>query len=225
MTENSPVDWSHLRERMVKDQIEFRGVSDLRVLDAMRTIPRELFVPFQARVHAYDDRALPITAGQTISQPFIVAYMTERLALQPHHRVLEIGTGSGYQCAVLATLAARVYSVERIDQLREDAERTLSGLGFTNVSLFAGDGSVGLPEFAPYDRIIVTAAAPSVPASLVDQLADQGRLVVPVGEATEQTIMIITRDGPHTRETATIGCRFVKLIGQQAWNDPSIEKS
>jgi len=202
---------------MIDQQIRSRGVSDLRVLDAMMSVPRERFVPSDACSSAYDDCALPIAAGQTISQPFIVAYMTQQLMVEPHHRILEIGTGSGYQCAILARLAAHVYSVERIDDLRIAAARTLADLGLTNVTLRGGDGSLGLPEFAPYDRILVTAAAPRIPLALLDQLVDNGRLVIPIGGPCEQEIVVVVRDGVRTIETSMLGCRFVKLLGEQGW--------
>ena len=202
---------------MIDDQIRPRGVCDQRLIDAMMSVPREVFVLPHLRPSAYEDRALPLAAGQTISQPFIVAYMTQQLAVEPHHHVLEIGTGSGYQCAILARLAAHVCSVERIDDLRVAAARRLDDLGITNVTLCAGDGTLGLAEFSPYDRIIVTAAAPRIPPALIEQLADRGRLVIPIGGATEQTIVVVTRDGSRTIESSTIGCRFVKLIGREGW--------
>ncbi|MDO8631855.1 MAG: protein-L-isoaspartate(D-aspartate) O-methyltransferase [Phycisphaerales bacterium] len=210
-------DWPVLRRRMIDDQIRPRGVCDPRVLDAMMSVPREVFVPPHLRLSAYEDRALPLAVGQTISQPFIVAYMTQQLAVEPHHRVLEIGTGSGYQCAILARLAAHVYTIERLDALRSTAAQTLAGLAIANVTLRDGDGSLGLAEFAPYDRILVTAAAPRIPPALVEQLVDHGRLVIPIGGPTEQTIVVVTRDGSRTTETSTLGCRFVKLIGKEGW--------
>lgn len=202
---------------MIEQDIRRRGVRDPRVLDAMATVPRERFVPTAVRASAYDDRALPIDFGQTISQPFIVAYMTELLTVTPESVVLEIGTGSGYQTAVLARLARTVHTVERLDALRELAAQTIAALGLTNVVLHAGDGSLGLPAFAPFDRIIVTAAAPRVPPPLVVQLADGGRLVIPIGGDTEQTIVLVIRKGSRTIETPMLACRFVKLIGQEGW--------
>jgi protein-L-isoaspartate(D-aspartate) O-methyltransferase len=210
-------DWLVLRRRMIDEQIRPRGVCDQRVIDAMMSIPRESFVAPNLRASTYEDRALPIAAGQTISQPFIVAYMTQQLAVEPHHCVLEVGTGSGYQCAILARLAAHVYSVERIDDLRVTAARRLDDLGITDVTLCAGDGTLGLAEFAPYDRILVTAAAPRIPPALIEQLSDRGRLVIPIGKANEQTIVVVTRDGSRTIENSTLGCRFVKLIGKEGW--------
>jgi len=216
--DNSAVDpFLVLRQRMIEQDIRRRGVRDPRVLDAMATIPRERFVPPAVRTSAYEDHPLPIDFGQTISQPFIVAYMTELLAVTPDAKVLEIGTGSGYQTAVLARLARTVHTVERIDALRERTAQTIAELQLTNIVLHAGDGSLGLPAFAPFDRIIVTAAAPRVPPPLVVQLADGGRLVIPVGGDTEQTIVQVIRKGSRTIETTMLACRFVKLIGQEGW--------
>jgi protein-L-isoaspartate(D-aspartate) O-methyltransferase len=206
------------RQRMIEEQIRSRGVHDPRVLDAMASVPRERFVPPSERSMAYEDRALPIECGQTISQPFIVGYMTEVLAVTPDSNVLEIGTGSGYQTAVLARLARVVHSVERIDALRERAAENLAGLQLTNIFLHSGDGSLGLPAFASFDRIIVTAAAPRIPPSLVEQLVDGGRLVIPVGGPTEQTVVCVVREGSKTVETPMLACRFVKLIGREGWD-------
>jgi len=216
---NSAIDpFLESRQRMVEHDIRRRGVRDPRVLNALATIPRERFVPPAQRTAAYDDRALPLDFGQTISQPFIVAYMTELLAVAPECIVLEIGTGSGYQTSVLARLAQTVHTVERLDELRERAARTFADLQLANVVLHSGDGSLGLPELAPFDRIIVTAAAPRVPPPLVEQLADGGRLVIPVGGDTEQTIVEVTREGSRSIEIPRLACRFVKLIGQEGWS-------
>jgi protein-L-isoaspartate(D-aspartate) O-methyltransferase len=203
---------------MIQQQIVDRGVRNPRVLDAMMEVPREAFLPPNQRHTAYDDRAVALSAGQTISQPYIVAYMTQQLDVQPHHRILEIGTGSGYQCAVLARLAAHVYSVERIDELREQAEATLAGLGIQNATLRGGDGTLGWPEFAPYDRIMVTAAGPQLPPALIEQLADHGRLVMPIGGEADQIITVVDRSGDRIVQTPTLACRFVKLIGQEGWD-------
>ena len=205
---------------MIEEQIRSRGVHDPRVLDAMASLPRERFVPPSERGMAYEDRALPIECGQTISQPLIVGYMTEVLAVTPDSKVLEIGTGSGYQTAVLARLARVVHSVERIDALRERAAENLAGLQLANIFLHSGDGSLGLPAFAPFDRIIVTAGAPRIPPSLVEQLVDGGRLVIPVGGPTEQTVVCVVREGSRTVETPMLACRFVKLIGREGWQGP-----
>jgi len=216
--DNSAVDpFLGSRRRMIEQDIRRRGVRDPRVLDAMTTIPRERFVPSAVRASAYEDRALPIDFDQTISQPYIVAYMTELLAVTAQCKVLEIGTGSGYQTTVLARLARTVHTVERLDALRERTARTIAEMQLTNVVLHAGDGSLGLPALAPFDRIIVTAAAPRVPPPLIEQLADGGRLVIPVGGDMEQTIVLVIRKGSQTIETPMLACRFVKLIGQEGW--------
>ena len=199
------------RARMVAEQIEARGVRDRRVLAAMSTVPRHLFVPDALREDAYDDTPLPIGFGQTISQPYIVAYMTELLRVEPAHKVLEIGTGSGYQAAVLAEVAANVYSVELLPELAERATATLKSAGYGNVRVRTGDGYQGWPEHAPFDRIIVTAAPDAVPPALVDQLAEEGRLVIPVGTAS-QFIRIVTRRNGRLREETTIPVRFVPLV-------------
>jgi protein-L-isoaspartate(D-aspartate) O-methyltransferase len=207
------------RRRMVEDQIRARGVFSERTLEAMIRVPREHFVPDSGQQQAFEDRALPIDCGQTISQPFMVAAMTEALRLRPHHRVLEIGTGSGYQTAILAVLARRVYTIERLALLQEQARQRLESLGITNVEYRVGDGSMGWPEESPFDRIIVTAAAPDTPPSLVAQLDGVGRLVIPVGSDAEQTLTIIDRIGAKTHEQPRFPCRFVKLIGREAWAD------
>ena len=201
------------RRRMVDEQIRSRGVRDPAVLEAMNAVPRELFVPPEFADAAYDDRALPIEHSQTISQPFIVAYMTEQLEVTPDSIVLEVGTGSGYQTAILAKLAAHVYSVERIDDLRRLAETRLASLGLTNVTLHTGDGTLGLAEFAPYDRIIVTAAALDAPASLLDQLKEGGRMIIPLGETRdEQSLVQIDKTEEGLVETALLPVRFVPLV-------------
>lgn len=210
--------WSKLRRQMVEKQIRRRGIKDQRVLDAMIAIPRERFVPEGARADAYEDRALPIGHDQTISQPYIVAYMTEQLCVAPDARVLEIGTGTGYQTALLALLAKQVFTIERLPALHEQAARNLTVLDRTNITMSVGDGSLGMPVHAPYDRIIATAGAPSVPGPLVDQLVDGGVLVIPVGGKTEQTIVRVVREQRRTIETPTLACRFVKLIGHEGWH-------
>jgi protein-L-isoaspartate(D-aspartate) O-methyltransferase len=202
---------------MVEEQIRARGVSDARVLAVMERVPRDRFLPATDAEVAYADRALPLPNGQSISQPYVVAAMTEALAIQPQHRVLEIGTGSGYQTAILAELAAEVYTIERIEPLQLAARELLTGLGVLNVAYRVGDGTLGWPEAAPFDGIIVTAAAPEAPPSLLNQLAEGGRLVIPVGPEDEQTLTVIERSGGATRETPAFPCRFVKLIGQEGW--------
>ena len=205
---------------MVQTQIRARGITDARLLAAMETVPREQFVPPEDAANAFDDRALGIACNQTISQPYMVASMTAALHLQPNHRVLEIGSGSGYQAAILACLAEHVYTIERLAPLKEDAERRLKQLGHTNISYRVSDGSLGWPEEAPFDGIIVTAGSPRVPQALTDQLADGGRLVIPVGTTVEQILTIVERTGQTTREMPQYPCRFVRLVGQQAWPEP-----
>jgi len=202
---------------MVRDQIRARGITDPRVLDAMAAVPRERFVRASEQHEAFSDRALPIDCGQTISQPYIVAAMTEALQVGPEHSVLEIGTGSGYQTAVLAALARHVYTVERLPRLQDQARRRLESLGVRNVSYRVGDGTLGWEEFAPYDRILVTAAAPDVPPTLIKQLADGGRLVIPVGPAAQQMLVAIDKQGGRLTETRRLPCCFVKLVGREGW--------
>ena len=210
--------WDRERIRMVEDYLHRRGIVDPRVLDAMARIPRHRFVPPGARRHSYEDRALPLELGQTISQPFMVAFMTQALRLDPTHRVLEVGTGSGYQTAVLAQLAAEVCTVERIGDLQGAARETLEELGVDNVRYLVGDGTLGWAEHAPYDRILVTAGAPTVPAALEAQLArDGGVLVIPVGEPDLQELFAITRTGDEWEAEPLLGCRFVPLVGDEGW--------
>lgn len=205
------------REWMVRNQLEAWGIADPRVLDAMRRVPRELFVPEQEKNAAYYDGALPIGEGQTISQPFVVAYMTEMLRLQGDEKVLEIGTGSGYQTAMLSLLAAEVYTVERIARLSQRAQETLAGWGAANVHFRVGDGSRGWPEHAPYDAILVTCAAPAAPQPLVNQLADGGRLIVPVGPRGYQDLVLVRRAGETVTQDRLSPVAFVPLIGEHGW--------
>lgn len=207
------------RQRMVDEQIRCRGITDERVLSAMVQIPRERFVPAAEAAATFSDQALSIGLGQTISQPYMVASMTAELHLQPQHRVLEVGTGSGYQTAILAKLAKHVYTIERLEPLQSAARQLLESLGITNVSYRLGDGSIGWQDQAPFDCIIVTAGAPEVPRALVDQLLDGGRLVIPVGGHVEQILTVVERHSSKTKETPHYPCRFVKLIGQQAWKE------
>ena len=195
------------------------GIRDNRVLAAMEAIPREIFVDETQYTLAYDDRALPIDMGQSISQPLMVATMTQALQLRGEERVLEIGTGSGYQTAILARLAGHVYSIERIQQLACTAFKRVSKLGMGNVTIYIGDGSLGWPEQAPYDRIIVTAAAPEVPARLFNQLVTWGMMVIPVGKHDHQELLIVHRApwGPEVRSLG--GCLFVPLLGEAGWRD------
>lgn len=208
------------RRKMVRRDLEGRGVSDSRVLEAMGTVPREAFVPPRCEAVAYRDRALPLSSGQTISQPYMVAAMTEALGLEPDDRVLEIGTGSGYQTAILAEIAGEVYTVERLDSLSADARRTLEELGYGNVHFKVGDGTLGWPEEAPFDAILVTAASPDVPPPLFRQLeAEGGRLVIPVGTRGLQTLERVVRRGDETETEELMSCRFVPLLGEEGWSD------
>ncbi len=211
-------DFAASRAAMVEWQLRQRGIHNRRVLEAFREVPRHLFVPPELVPHAYDDCPLPIGEGQTISQPYMVAVMTEAAALTGREKVLEIGTGSGYQAAILARLAARIYSVEQNAALSAAAEERLRRLGVTNVICLLGDGSLGYPEAAPYDAIIVTAAAPTIPNSLVEQLAPHGRLVIPVGSRDSQELLLVRRqNGEISRETINY-CRFVPLGGRYGWD-------
>ncbi len=214
-----PKSWRALRRRMVRRDIANRGVDNRRVLAAMASVPREKFVPDSLQARAYADVPLPIGEGQTISQPYIVALMTHATKVTRRSRVLEIGTGSGYQTAILAKLALHVWSVERLNQLSEAAAVRLKDLGITNVSLIRGDGTFGYPAAAPYDAILVTAAAPSVPPPLFDQLAVGGNLVIPVGDREVQQLSIYrrTEDGIERHQAAS--CRFVPLVSPQAFGE------
>jgi protein-L-isoaspartate(D-aspartate) O-methyltransferase len=205
------------RHNMVTQQLIKRGIEDPRVLQAMRDTPRHLFVPARHRATAYEDMPLAIGYEQTISQPLMVALMTAALQLHGHERVLEIGTGSGYQAAILSRLAVVVFSIERIAELAAQARATLAMAEIMNVHVLVGDGSLGLPEHGPYDAIVVTAASPKVPPALVEQLQPGGRLIIPVGDRHEQTLMRLTAtsNGPQVERLG--GCRFVPLIGQQGW--------
>jgi protein-L-isoaspartate(D-aspartate) O-methyltransferase len=202
-----------LREEMVKHQIQAREVSSPRVLEAMRTVPRHRFVPESVRRKAYQDRPLPIGHRQTISQPYIVAVMTELLDPQPGDRVLEIGTGSGYQAAVLASMGCTVFSIEIVEPLASTAAATLAELGYASVQVRAGDGYVGWPDQAPFDAILVTAAPPRIPQPLLDQLADGGHLVAPVGEDIQQHLTVVTRTGTDLGRRVVLPVRFVPMTG------------
>jgi protein-L-isoaspartate(D-aspartate) O-methyltransferase len=210
-------DNTRLRHNMVTQQLIKRGIKDPRVLQAMRDTPRHRFVPARHHAMAYEDMPLAIGHEQTISQPLMVAMMTAALQLSGHERVLEIGTGSGYQAAILSRLAVVVFSIERIPELAAQARATLAMAGIMNVHVFVGDGSLGLPEHGPYDAVVVTAASPKVPPALVHQLKPGGRLIIPVGDRYEQTLIRLTatNNGPQVERLG--GCRFVPLIGQQGW--------
>jgi protein-L-isoaspartate(D-aspartate) O-methyltransferase len=205
------------RERMVDEQLVARGVTDPRVLAAMRRVPRHRFVQEALRARAYGDHPLPIGEDQTISQPFIVGLMTSLLELTGREKVLEIGTGSGYQTAVLATVARRVCSIERLPRLAERARALLEALGHDNVWIRVGNGALGWPDEAPFDRIIVTAGGPAIPPPLVHQLAEGGRMVLPVGTPENQTLTVVDNVGGEIHQRTHGECKFVKLVGKYAW--------
>lgn len=205
------------RDRMVAHQIERRGIKDPCVLEAMRNVPRHLFVDEALRDQAYSDFPLPIGSGQTISQPYIVALMTQQLGLKGNEKVLEVGTGSGYQAAILAELARVVYSVERVPALLPRARKILERLKYTNVMLKLDDGTWGWQSEAPFDAIIVTAGSPSVPQPLIDQLNDPGVLIIPVGDESSQTLVKVTRSVGKIHQEDMGGVRFVKLVGDHGW--------
>lgn len=205
------------RERMVRDLLEARGIKDARVLDAMRRVPRHLFVRDHLRGRAHGDHALPIGSAQTISQPYIVARMTELLGVEAAHSVLEIGTGSGYQTAILALLARRVYSLERVPELAHQAIQRIRELGLLNVKIQAFDGTVGWSEVAPFDRIMITAAAPAAPAPLLAQLAPGGKLLVPEGDQSTQRLVLYSRSARGLRRQEGEHVSFVPLVGRHGW--------
>jgi protein-L-isoaspartate(D-aspartate) O-methyltransferase len=205
------------RRDMVARQIRERGVSSAGVLAAMEAVPRHLFVPLDRVSDAYSDEALPVGEGQTISQPYVVAASAEALALEGHERVLEVGAGTGYQAAVLSLLAREVIAIETIPALAESARERLTRLGYPNVRVEQEDGSQGFASGAPFDAILVSAAAPAVPQPLVDQLAEGGCLVIPVGEANQQQLLRIVKEGKRTTEEILFACRFVPLIGRFGW--------
>jgi protein-L-isoaspartate(D-aspartate) O-methyltransferase len=202
------------RQRMVQQQLTTRGINDQRVLAVMGKIPREEFVPPESRVASYEDGPLPIGYGQTISQPYVVAFMTEQLRSKPSDRVLEVGTGSGYQAAILAELVSEVYSIEIAEPLAKNAEATLQRLGYKNVHVKIGDGYKGWPEEAPFDAIIVTCAPDKVPQPLVDQLKDGGRMVIPVGERFAQQLYLLEKKDGQLKQSATLPVRFVPMTSE-----------
>lgn len=209
-----------LRNRMVLDQLLKRGIRGGPLMEAFRRVPRHLFAPSDRRQEAYQDHPVPIGEGQTLSQPYMVALMLESLDLLPGMKVLEIGTGSGYQAAILADLKARVYSVERIPLLAETAAHRLQQMGIVSVNIRVGDGSFGWPEESPFDAIVVSAAVPQVPARLVGQLKEAGRMVVPVGDRLSQTLTRVERRQGRSEIRVLCGCLFVPLIGEEGWRDP-----
>ena len=206
--------------KMIEAQLRRRGITDAAVLAAMEIVPRHEFVPEELRGRAYDDVPLPIGDGQTISQPYIVAAMTAALHLQPHDRVLEVGTGCGYQAAVLSRLAKEIFTVERRPELALSASKRLARLGYANVHVHCGDGTLGLPEFAPFDAILVAAAAPAVPQPLLAQLAEGGRIILPIGDAEHQELRLMEKRGNKFLKSTLEGCRFVPLVGYHGWQEP-----
>ncbi len=214
-----PHDYRIARERMVKNQLMPRGITDPGVLKAMGKIPRHLFVEEALEGEAYNDHPLPIGHQQTISQPYIVALMTQALELTGTEKTLEIGTGSGYQTAILAELSQKVYTIERIRPLMEKARDLLAELGYMNIIFSAFDGTIGWKEYEPYDAIMVTAGAPKVPEPLREQLADGGRMIIPIGDRFSQELIKVVREKDHYRQKNLGGCRFVDLIGLHGWKD------
>lgn len=212
------INFEDARRDMVARQIRDRGIRSARVLDAMQRVPRHLFVPLEHIAAAYADEPLPIGEGQTISQPFMVASMSDVLSLEGPERVLEVGAGSGYQAAVLALLAREVFAVESRPALATSAGERLARLGFANVRILEGDGSLGWPECAPYDAILVAAAAPDIPLPLLDQLAEGGRMVIPVGTAERQKLIRVVKNSGRTTRESLYSCRFVPLLGKFGWS-------
>ena len=219
MIEKESIKYERQREDMLKRQIEGRGISDQHVLAAMRKVPRHLFVSEALRDQSYGDFPLPIGEQQTISQPYIVAEMTQALELSKDDRVLEIGTGSGYQAAILAEIAYRVYTIERIHSLLIKARRLFDQLHYHNIITRYGDGTVGWVEESPFDAIIVTAGAPKIPNALIAQLSSGGRMVVPVGDQHSQELIKFFKDDQGVQRSNLGGCRFVKLVGENGWSD------
>ena len=212
-------DYRLARERMVKNQLISRGIKDKRVLDAMTRIHRHLFIEEALEGEAYNDHPLPIGHKQTISQPYIVALMSEALELKGHEKVLEIGTGSGYQTAILAELSERVYTIERIRPLVESSRFLLNELGYTNILFKAYDGTLGWKDYSPFDAILITAGSPSIPDPLLEQLSEGGRMVVPVGDRFSQELIKITKRKDRLEKVNLGGCRFVDLIGVHGWKE------
>lgn len=212
--------YQELRQRMVEEQLVRRGIVAARVLQAMRAVPRHMFVPTEYRDHAYEDMPLPVGSGQTISQPYIVALMTSLLDVQPGDAVLEVGTGSGYQAAILGWLAEKVHTIECVPDLALAASQRLKRLGISNVDVHCGDGSRGLPERAPFDAILVPAAAPRVPQPLLEQLADGGRLVLPIGSRRDQHLQLWMQRAGRCRRRVLSPVRFVPLVGEWGWDAP-----
>jgi len=213
------VNYLKAREQMVQEQLVSRGIKDPRVLRAMAKVPRHLFLESELWDQAYEDHPLPIGAHQTISQPYMVALMVDALALKGTERVLEVGTGSGYAAAVLSELCAEVFSVEAVEELASKARTLLSHLGYTNVSVLLGDGTLGWEEHSPYDAVVISAAAPGIPRPLIEQLRIPGYLVFPMGEKELQTLVRVRKDTEGIREEYLGDCHFVKLTGKYGWED------
>ena len=206
-----------LRKRMAEEQLIARGIKNQGVLDAFRKIERHKFIPEDLRSSSYADFPVPIGEGQTISQPYIVALMTECLSLTGQEKVLEIGTGSGYQTAILAELAKEVYSIERFEKLAKNAQKTLNELGYTNIKIKVGDGTLGWEEEAPFDRIIITAASPRIPLPLTEQLKENGKLILPLGESFSQVLTLVEKKKDRLESIQVCGCVFVPLVGKYGW--------
>lgn len=215
-------DWAALRRAMVEDQIRKRGIRSPLLLESLARVPRHLFVPEELLAHAYEDRALSIGEGQTISQPYMVAAMTEYLELEGSERVLEVGTGSGYQAAVLAELAKEVITIENLPSLAEAARERLLALGYRNIQVKIGDGTLGWLEAAPFDAAVVAAAAPAVPTPLIEQLREGGRLIIPVGDSEKQTLLRIRKSANEMGQEKLFACQFVPLRGRHGWPDAGV---
>ena len=213
------MDYEILRERMVREQLIPRGIKNQKVLDAFRKVERHKFIPENLRNSAYADFPVPIGEGQTISQPYIVALMTECLNLNGQDKVLEIGTGSGYQAAILAELAGEVYTIERFETLAKRAEAILNELGYTNIKIKVGDGTLGWEEAAPFDKIIITAASPQIPLPLTEQLRENGKLILPLGESFSQVLTLVEKKKGKLEFMDICGCIFVPLVGKYAWKN------
>lgn len=213
------MDLQKLRDMMIDSQLLPRGIRDTRLIDAMRRVPRHLFMDESLWYKAYDDMALPVGEGQTISQPYMVAVMTELLGLSGSEKTLEIGTGSGYQAAILAELSSEVYSIERIKSLSEKAGKTLESLGYVNIHLKVGDGTLGWPEAAPFDRILITAGAPEIPQTLIEQLSEGGTIIAPVGDRFSQQLMKVTKQKGRLSKEYQTPCVFVPLVGKFGWKE------
>jgi len=212
------LDFKDAREKMVQEQLIKRGIHDERILNAFRKVERHLFVSNNDQLKAYEDNPVSIACGQTISQPYMVALMTQLLALNGSESILEIGTGSGYQTAILAELAQKVYSIERHPELADQAQLLLVDLAYTNFQIKIGNGTIGWPEFAPFDSIIVTAGAPEIPDELISQLKEKGKLIIPVGSSHQQELLVASKRSDSYITNKICNCVFVPLIGEKGWN-------